>query len=740
MVLQYLLITSALLLNATFMMGFAFFSWYRRNHVIWATEISILMFALSWWCFGYAFELNSWSFSEKLMWAKIKFFGIFIVPLAWYLFADRYANKRKYSWRHLLLTIVPFVTLILLFTNPQHRFIWNEVKAVQGFNFILLDISFSEWFWVQFIYSMLLIGFGIRQLFDHAKGQTKLYRQHTILLLVATGIPLFASLLTLLISIFSQTIDFTPLSFIGSGLLIGYGGYQLQLFGIKRIARRDAVDNMQDALLVLDEQNVVLDMNHAGEMLIGKNFNAAVGQAFSTLQAETDNWIGLVLDDYETKELPALLINNRYYDLSISPIYSSGNVFRGQILVFRDITRIKTIELSLKEAQQMLEETVVSRTRDLMITNAKLKDQIRERTYIEETYQTLVEHSLQGLVIIQNERFVFANQAFAEITGYGIDEILNTPLKEVHKYVHKDNLHYLLDAFRGKGDEPKSRLEIRFLHKILGLRWLELYISNARYRGLPAKQIVCLDFTEHKFAEQQIIRAERLAALGKLAAGLAHEINNPLQIIQGHLDLLNDFQLEESERVQSMHILREEIIRLKEINFRVLNFASNRIKPNERLKLIDVVDEVLLLTNNLLQKNQIEVDRLVMADPIVFATSEQLKQVVLNLIINAIEHIDHYKRIQIILEIEAECGVLSILNSGPLIPEKHLIHIFEPFFSTKSGNGYGIGLWVSHNIMKKYKGELSIRNLPDLSGVVASIKMPLAMSKITSLENHVLLD
>lgn len=226
--------------------------------------------------------------------------------------------------------------------------------------------------------------------------------------------------------------------------------------------------------------------------------------------------------------------------------------------------------------------------------------------------------------------------------------------------------------------------------------------------------------------EEQAIQAERLAALGRLSAALTHEINNPLQSIQSHLDLMLDFPLEPGEDKKFLRIMRQEIERLTNITRRILNFARPQSASRQKTSVTELLEEVLILAGKQLQQRGIQIITDWRDVPPVSAAPGQLTQVFLNLVINALEVIPPNGQLHIAVYREGDGEVaISFTNSGPTIPPEILPHIFEPFFTTKP-EGSGLGLWVSHSLVQQHGGSLIAENLGSDRGVVFTVNLPAA--------------
>ena len=226
-------------------------------------------------------------------------------------------------------------------------------------------------------------------------------------------------------------------------------------------------------------------------------------------------------------------------------------------------------------------------------------------------------------------------------------------------------------------------------------------------------------------SQAQLIQAEKMTALGRLAATLAHEINNPLQAITSDLELILDFPLDKDEQLARLRVIRQEIDRLSEMTRSVLTFSRPSLAPRRIVPVTDLIDQTLSLAHKKLQHSHIQVTTHWQVEPLVRAAPDQLVQVFLNVIINAIEAIYDHGQIHISVEVEDEQVIIRLSNDGPTIASEDLARIFEPFFTTKEG-GTGLGLAVSHNIITQHSGTLSVENLPDARGVAFTVRLPLA--------------
>ena len=322
-----------------------------------------------------------------------------------------------------------------------------------------------------------------------------------------------------------------------------------------------------------------------------------------------------------------------------------------------------------------------------------------------------------------DRRLIYVNPALEAVTGYTVGEL--------HERDFIDWLHPDDEARIGRlwgelfeGGSPFEE-EFRIVTKDGQVRWtvgawVPLCDENGQQIGIQGHD---RDITERKQAEQEVIRSERLAALGQLAASLAHEINNPLQIIQNHLDLILDFPIEAAQRQEYYQVIRHEIERLSGITTSMLKLAHPRRGTVQVADVVEAVQHVLALAGKRLEQSGIEVTTDLDPVPPVPFRPEHLTAIFLNLVVNVIEAMPDTDNGRLHIAVgETEGQVIaSFTNNGPAIPDHVLPHIFEPFCTTKP-DGNGLGLWISHRLLQG-AGSLTVRNLEDGQGVAFDVRL-----------------
>ena len=259
-----------------------------------------------------------------------------------------------------------------------------------------------------------------------------------------------------------------------------------------------------------------------------------------------------------------------------------------------------------------------------------------------------------------------------------------------------------------------------------GVEVFRVHAFPLRGRGLSAKEILVIGemITHYQQILDDAERTERLAAIGRVAASLAHEVNNPLQALRSHLELIRSYPLSEEEREQSFRILEREVERLDETTRRVLGFARPTPDILQPVSITGLLEQALALSKNSLRNQRVEIVTAFPEDlPPVLAAAGQLIQVFLNIILNALHAMKGKGRLEIRVRSLGDRAEVTFVNDGPPIPSEYLARIFDPFFTTRP-EGTGLGLSISHAILQRHHGTIHAGNLPHRKGVEFIITLP----------------
>jgi PAS domain S-box-containing protein len=403
-------------------------------------------------------------------------------------------------------------------------------------------------------------------------------------------------------------------------------------------------------------------------------------------------------------------------------------------LFFNQSWRINEKVLSAKQKHQ---ETSAK----LLELNQTLEHKVVERTEMltssEHKARRIFEHSLDTIVVT-DPAFVIAeiNQAGVELTGYKKSDIL-------------DNQMGLKDFLAVRSEREK----------ILGLLETDEYILNEEADFLRADQsgvrvlitggvdygafgcgktfhFIIKNINDKKQMEQQIAQADKLAALGELSAGVAHEINNPLGIILGYTQLMLK---QPGNHEEDLKTIEKHVKNCKIVVSDLLTFArkgSTKMQPVDVCKVVD--DVITFLANHSDFRNVEVLPPQPCTRPLtVFGNEQELAQVIINLMINACHAVEKKGCILVVTGQDDQDQILiTIKDNGTGIRKKDFSRIFDPFFTTKPvGQGTGLGLSVGYGIIRRHGGDITVRNRKD-KGAAFTISLPKARSPQDTLDRE----
>ena len=293
---------------------------------------------------------------------------------------------------------------------------------------------------------------------------------------------------------------------------------------------------------------------------------------------------------------------------------------------------------------------------------------------------------------------------------------------------------WVMVVLQTRGDEYASLIRMRNIEIMiiavgcLGIIFISVIATHLNVRRLEAadKEVSTLN--------AQLMQNDKLAALGKMAAGIAHEINNPLAVIgekAGWMrDLLDEEAFRESDSLQeyrtSLNKIEEHVERARKITHSMLGFARRMEPRSDNVDIRDVLRQTIDLMQSQARINNITITTRFNDDlPVIASDQSQLQQVFLNLLTNALDAIGADGSIHVTAERMGAFIDVQVSDNGVGIPEHQQRRIFDPFFTTKeTGKGTGLGLSVSHSIVEKMGGSLSFTSAPG-EGTTFTVRLPI---------------
>ena len=358
------------------------------------------------------------------------------------------------------------------------------------------------------------------------------------------------------------------------------------------------------------------------------------------------------------------------------------------------------------------------------------------------TYRDLIEQqSMFGACIVQDNQFKFANKKFISISGYTYDELLNN-IKSLDIVAHLDRQHIQNHYNSLTSGESESVIVCFSVINKQGQELdVEVWSSKILYGGKPAVQSIVSDISERKAYklreksfEFRMMNEQKLASIGQLATGIAHNLNTPISIILSNAELL---QLKHSDSPELDKIIRQ-VDRMGEIiNGLLTKSKQEQIQYPQELDLNEMVEnELEFLNSNLEFKHNIEKEyKFASHLPLIQGIYSDFSQSVMNILQNAIDAMYQCDSKKITVQTRAEGGYiyLSVTDTGCGINEKDINKLFDPFYSTKPSplerkgdepTGTGLGLSTVYNLLTPYDVEIKIDSKIE-NGTEVMLKIPI---------------
>jgi len=351
-------------------------------------------------------------------------------------------------------------------------------------------------------------------------------------------------------------------------------------------------------------------------------------------------------------------------------------------------------------------------SRQLLAAGGRLSASQADLKRLATLHEQILDSTPSGLLTCEEDgRITFINRAALTILGVEGNSARARRVQE------------LLPGLPEMERVPRSELKVDTPR---GPRILGLTLAPLEGTGRATRLIVFQDLTALRRAEDELRQADRLAALGTMAAQLAHEIRNPLAAMRGSAQMLAQDQAGDPGSLRLTNILLRESDRLSRLVEEFLRFAR---PPKPQLRPVGME----LLVRQLMEMLQADpLSRGVELDldlqPVAAAVDpDQVRQVLLNLMRNAFEAVNAKGKVRVALSAEGGMARLSVWDSAGSIPESHLGRIFEPFFTTRSG-GTGLGLATAYSIVRGHEGRMQVTSSPE-AGTEFVVELPLAASE-----------
>ncbi len=467
--------------------------------------------------------------------------------------------------------------------------------------------------------------------------------------------------------------------------------------------------------LILDKDHTITDINEATTKATNKSRDEVVGRKCYELFHRTNHSpdecpMHQLLESQHTGtvEMTMEALEGTFL-VACTPIVDDQGKLDKILHIATDITDTKRTERDLRESEQK--------------------------------YRLILDNSLEGIFLIQDERIIFCNRQFATMFKYSEEmEVMGLPLDT---FITKDDLPTVLEQAQNllKGDRPVIHTSFKCQDKEGKKFDVQALASGITFHGKPAIQGVLRDVSEQKRLEAQLMQAQKMESIGRLAGGVAHDFNNLLTAISGTAEIMQMSLSENDPFYNDLEQILKTSGRAAELTRQLLVFSRKQvIRPrvmdlNQAVENLDKMLRRLIGEDVLLVLNLGESIWNIEADPV------QIEQILVNLAVNSRDAMPDGGRLSIHTEnlvidddkartiLEGKPGeyvCLAVSDTGEGIPTGILEHIFEPFFTTKSKErGTGLGLSTVYGIVKQNGGMITCYSEVD-NGTTFRIYLPRA--------------
>ncbi|MDR3569246.1 MAG: ATP-binding protein [Syntrophobacteraceae bacterium] len=373
-----------------------------------------------------------------------------------------------------------------------------------------------------------------------------------------------------------------------------------------------------------------------------------------------------------------------------------------------------------KVYQQILEDKLAIQTahEQLLFMNHNLEDLVEERTrelaLSERKYRRIFEVSRDMIAVVQDDGTLLTlNPSGMEMVGLcGGDMSSGSRLLQDY-FETVGDWSSLQRTLQGQGYVVDTEVSMKRADNTLFSGLISGSVEDRSRGNGEIYHFLVKDISYRKAMEQQILQADKLASVGQLAAGIAHEINNPLGIILGYTQLLIRSENENSQNFEDLRIIEKHTRSCKTIVENLLSFSRRAQTKKAACRINDVIEEVLSVV-----RHQFQLEKIVIIEefdpriPAMAIDEAKMKQVFMNLIMNARQAMKSGTvRIETRYEETGRKAIVRVIDEGMGIEARHMTRIFDPFFTTKpTGEGTGLGLSVSYGIVKDHGGELLVES------------------------------
>ncbi|MBK6327400.1 MAG: PAS domain S-box protein [Chloroflexi bacterium] len=695
-----------LFLSGVVALVFAVYSWSRQTAV--SRPFAILMFAASFWSFTYGFELLSSDLNAILFWISIEYLGILTVPVALFVFTCRFTGRdsRRTGWPVIVLSIIPAITLLLVWTNRWHALYYTSVYLIERDGLTLIATTRGVAYWVSVAYGYSLVLGSVVLLVLALRGARPPYRGQVLVILAGVIVPWVGNFIFNAFLRQSTFLDLTPITFTFTGVVIAIGLFRHQFLELVPVARNKLVETMEDAWIVVDQADRLVDLNSMAQNIFGLQPEGLVGRPMRQIMADYEAMLDQLTTSPDSQVEIGLDVGGRrrLFDVRQTPLWQDHGRQTGRLIMLRDITGRKVAEKNLQELTNHLEALVVVRTAEIEAEKEKVETVLR---------------SVNEGIALTNVALViqYVNDEFSRLIGQPQESLVGRSVGEVVLGAAYEPQRVMIDDALWSGRSWQMQMSTAVsLNQPLICEVTAVPVLDANGR-LTGAVWTLYDISDLRKLEQ---------ARNQFVSNISHEFRTPLSNIKLYVSLMQRQELP-PKTIEYVKVLELQLDRLEHLTERILTIA--RLDSMQALDNPQPVDLRAIISPLLLhfqtEADQKQIKLLVPGGerpfPIVFGSAEYIHKALMEIIQNALNFTppNGQIRLDITQEPPGPQGwtSISVIDNGPGILPEDQPKIFDRFFRgslAASGftPGLGLGLSIAKEIMRLHGGRVTYHCWP----------------------------
>lgn len=460
-------------------------------------------------------------------------------------------------------------------------------------------------------------------------------------------------------------------------------------------------------MALVDLNGKILMVNRALTCILGYSVEELISLTFHSITYPEDLQANLAYFEETVDE------KRRNYKLEKRYLHKDGHIVWGLLTASSVCDKNGKPQYLISQLQDITEQ----------------KKAERELCNSEQSYRRLVEDSPDTVIVLQEGECTFINNSGVELLGYANKQAITGI--DYRQFVHPSFHHIAKNRMKVvESGKAVELIEEKFVRADGQIVDVEVKSIPTFYRGKAAVHVIVRDIRERKKTEQFLIHSEKLNIAGQLAAGIAHEVRNPLTAIKGFFQLMKHGS---DPKKPYFDVIFSEIERIESILNELLILAKPKEAKYEEKSLVEILKHVLTLIETQATMNGIEIETAFASSlPPVFCDESQLKQVFINFLKNAIEAMADGGKIFIqVRKINPGQILIRFVDQGEGIPEELLEKVGKPFVTTKE-NGTGLGLMICYRIIGHHNGDIHIES--DKEGTTIEVTLPIS-GRIVNLDS-----